>query len=59
MKNGHVLEITRAQRPFNRAVYSVGGIERILGMHISIDLKWKAHTDIAHSKAAEVLFIAV
>jgi hypothetical protein len=48
MKDGHVLEITRAQRPFNRAVYSVGGTECILRrVYDSSDLKWNAHTDIA------------
>jgi hypothetical protein len=57
MKDGHALEITRAQRFFNRAVYSVGGTERILGVHDSGDLKWNAHTDIAHSKAAKMIFL--
>jgi len=58
MKDGHVLEVKRAQRPFNRAVYSVGGTERILGMHVSSDLNRNAHADIARGKAAKVLFFA-
>jgi hypothetical protein len=59
-------KLTRARRPFNRAVYSVGGTvlsysttERILGVHVSSDLRWNAHTDNAHGKAAEVLSFAV
>jgi hypothetical protein len=44
----HVLELTRARRPFNRATYTVGGTvleysttELILGVHVSSDLRWK------------------
>jgi len=61
----HVLELTRARRPFNRAAYTVGGTvleysatERILGVHVSSDLRWNAHIDIARGKAAKVLSFA-
>jgi hypothetical protein len=61
----HVMEITRAVKPATRAVYTVGGTvlsysttERILGVHVSSDLKWNAHTDIARGKAAKVLSFA-
>jgi hypothetical protein len=49
-------------KPATRAVYNVGGTvllysttERILGVHVSSDLRWNAHTDIARGKAAKVL----
>jgi hypothetical protein len=60
----HVLDITRARTPLH-AAYAVGGAvlvynttERILGVHVSSDLKWNAHTDIARGKAAKVLSFA-
>jgi len=60
----HVMDITRAKTPL-RTAYTVGGTileysgtERILGVHVSSDLRWNAHTDIARGKAAKVLSFA-
>jgi ribonucleases P/MRP protein subunit RPP40 len=60
----HVLDITRARTPLH-AAYNVSGTvlvynttERILGVHVSSNLKWNAHTDIARAKAAKVLSFA-
>ncbi|XP_059489267.1 uncharacterized protein LOC132204659 [Neocloeon triangulifer] len=60
----HVLDLTRARTPL-RTAYTIGGaileysnIERILGVHVSSDLKWNRHTEIARGKAAKVLSFA-
>jgi ribonucleases P/MRP protein subunit RPP40 len=60
-EKSHVIDITRAWTPL-RALYTVGGAileysitERILGVHVSSDLRWNTHTDIARGKAAKVL----
>jgi len=59
-----VMNVTRSQNPKNY-VYSIGGVElayvyqqRLLGVHISSDLRWNVHTDIVRSKAAQVLGFA-
>jgi hypothetical protein len=63
-EKSHVIDITRARTPLH-ALYTVGGAtleysttERILGVHVSSDLRWNTHTDIARGKAAKVLSFA-
>jgi hypothetical protein len=44
--------------------YEIGGIkslvetERLLGVHISKDLRWNHHTEVARKKAAQILRFA-
>ncbi|CAB3370560.1 Hypothetical predicted protein [Cloeon dipterum] len=60
----HVMDVTRAKNALHTP-YTVGGAvleyndtERILGVHVSNDLRWNKHTDIARGKAAKVLSFA-
>ncbi|CAB3374422.1 Hypothetical predicted protein [Cloeon dipterum] len=60
----HVMDVTRAKNALHTP-YTVGGsvleyndTERILGVHVSNDLRWNKHTDIARGKAAKVLSFA-
>ncbi|CAB3378975.1 Hypothetical predicted protein [Cloeon dipterum] len=60
----HVMDVIRAKNALHTP-YIVGGAvleyndtERILGVHVSNDLRWNKHTDIARGKAAKVLSFA-
>ncbi|CAB3379727.1 Hypothetical predicted protein [Cloeon dipterum] len=60
----HVMDISRARTQLHFE-YSIGGVpleyvdqQRLLGVHISRDLRWSVHTDIVRAKAAQVLGFA-
>ncbi|CAB3387408.1 Hypothetical predicted protein, partial [Cloeon dipterum] len=60
----HVMDISRARTQLHFE-YSIGGVpleyvdqQRLLGVHISSDLRWSVHTDIVRAKAAQVLGFA-
>jgi hypothetical protein len=62
-----VMDITRAHKldrnkKFLQPTYKIGGInlgqvetERLLGVHISKDLQWNHHTEVARKKVAQIL----
>jgi Reverse transcriptase (RNA-dependent DNA polymerase)/Endonuclease-reverse transcriptase len=60
-----VMDVTRARQPLYFE-YSVGGVtlqyvdrQRLLGVHLSSDLRWDVHTDTVRAKAAQNLsFVA-
>jgi hypothetical protein len=70
-KKCKVMDITRARTPLRflqlpaNKLYTIGGAhlefvdkERLLGVHISSDLRWHVHTDIVRKKAAQILGFA-
>jgi Reverse transcriptase (RNA-dependent DNA polymerase) len=70
-KKCKAMDITRARTPLRflqlpaNKLYSIGGAylefvdkERLLGVHISSDLRWQVHTDIVRKKAAQILGFA-
>jgi hypothetical protein len=59
-----VMDITHARSP-HTPKYTIGGTElkyveteRLLGVHLSKNLKWNYHTDIVRAKSAQVLGFA-
>jgi len=59
-----VMDITRARRPLFFE-YSINGAaleyvhrQRLLGVHLSSDLRWEVHTDTVRAKAAQTLSFA-
>jgi hypothetical protein len=59
-----VMDITRARRPLffeysiNGAVLEYVHRQRLLGVHLSSDLRWEVHTDTVRAKAAQTLSFA-
>jgi Reverse transcriptase (RNA-dependent DNA polymerase) len=65
-----VMDITRAHnidknKEYLQPTYEIGGIklgqvetERLLGVHISKDLRWNHHTEVTRKKAAQILGFA-
>jgi hypothetical protein len=63
-KKCKVMDITHASTPLYFE-YTIGGVpleyvdqQRVLGVHITCDLKWTAHTKIVRGKAAQTLGFA-
>jgi len=59
-----VMDITRAQQPLY-FLYTIDGVpleyvdrQRLLGVHLSSDLRWSVHTDTVRAKSAQVLSFA-
>jgi hypothetical protein len=62
-----VMDITRAHKidknkEYLQPTYEIGGIilgqvetERLLGVHISKDLRWNHHTEVPRKKATQIL----
>jgi hypothetical protein len=60
-----VMDITHGRKTDYPADYKISGIkltlvvtERLLGVHISQDLKWNHHTEVVRKKAAQILGFA-
>jgi hypothetical protein len=59
-----VMDITRAREPLYYQ-YTIDGVpleyvdrQRLLGVHVSSDLRWSVHTDTVRAKSAQVLSFA-